>query len=68
MYLLPKDFVVLRVQRDVIFLDILVQTFCAKDFRDFDELVVVVMTVEERLLSEDLGDHQHVPLVRCTQS
>lgn len=52
---LPKDLIILRVQGNVVFLDVLVQPFCAEYLSDLDELVVVVMTVEEWFLSEDLG-------------
>lgn len=44
----------MRVQIDVVLLNILEKFVCAKHFGNLDELVVIVMSVEERLLTEDL--------------
>jgi len=53
--ILSEKIVILSIQFDIIFLDILEQFICSKDFGDFDELIVVVMAVEEGLFAEDHG-------------
>ncbi len=53
-HLRPKELVVLWVQGDVILIYVLVKTVGAQHLRDLDQLVVVVVPVEERLLTEDL--------------
>lgn len=53
-----QDAVVLRVQSQVVLLDVLVQVVSAQDLRDLDKLVVVVTPLEERLLLENnAGEH-----------
>jgi hypothetical protein len=38
----------------VIFINIRIQFVSAKDFGDFDQLVIIIVSVEERFLAEDL--------------
>ena len=42
------------VQSNVVLVDILVETFRPKDLCNLDQLIVIVMSVEEWLFSEDL--------------
>ena len=49
-----QDIVVLWVQIDVVLFQVGIQLIRSKHLADLDQLVVVVMTVEERFLSEDL--------------
>jgi hypothetical protein len=49
-----EDVVVLRVEVDIVFLEVGVQLVRPEHLRDFDQLVVVVVAVKERLLAEDL--------------
>jgi hypothetical protein len=44
----------LCVELNVVLLEIGVKFVGAQDFCDFDQLVIVVVTMEERLLPEDL--------------
>ena len=44
----------MRVQSNVVLVNVLVETFRSKDLRNLDQLVIVVVSVEERLLAEDL--------------
>lgn len=55
-YLLPEDLVVLRVQSNIVLFYIVIQVVRAKNFGNFDQLVVVVMSMEKGLLSENLDD------------
>jgi hypothetical protein len=50
----PQDIIVLCVELDIVFLEIGIKFVGAQDFCDFDQLVIVVVTMEERLLAEDL--------------
>jgi hypothetical protein len=50
----PKNVVILRVEDDVVLVNVDEEFVGTKDFRDLDELVIVVVSVEERLLPEDL--------------
>ena len=49
-----KDIIIRRIQLDVVLLQIQVQFVGSKHLCDLDKLIVVVVTVEERLFSEDL--------------
>ena len=49
-----ENLVVLRVQFNLIFFKVEEQLVCAKNFRNFHELIIIVMSVEEWLFSEDL--------------
>ena len=40
----------------MIFIDIRVELVSAKNFGDFDQLVVIIVSVEERFLAEDLDN------------
>ena len=42
------------VQSNVVLVDILVETFRSKDLCNLDQLIIVVMSVKERFLAEDL--------------
>jgi hypothetical protein len=49
-----QKLVVLRIEANVVFLDVRVKVISAQYLGDFDELVVVVVTMEKGLLAEDL--------------
>lgn len=49
-----KNLIVLRVQGNVVFFQVVIQVICAQDLRNLDQLVIIVVTMEERLLPEDL--------------
>jgi hypothetical protein len=49
-----KQFVVLRIQPDIVLFNVRIKIISAQDFGDFDELIVIVVSVEEGLLAEDL--------------
>lgn len=51
---LAEQLVVLRVERNVVLVYVLIQTFSAQHLGDLDELVVVVVSMEEWLLPEYL--------------
>lgn len=50
-----QDVVVLRVQVDVVLLDVSKKLIRAKHFGNLNELVVIVVAMEEGLLAEDLS-------------
>ena len=50
-----KNLIILRVQFNFVFLKVEEQFVGAKHFRDFHKLIVIVMTMEEGLLPEDLS-------------
>ena len=53
-HLLRNQVIVLRVESNIVLLDVLIQTLGTENLRDLDQLVIVVMPMEERLLAEDL--------------
>ena len=48
------------IQFDLVFVKILVQLLCPQNLCNSDQLIVIVMSMEERLLPEDHG-RQHAP-------
>lgn len=40
----------------MIFVDVRVQFVSAKNLGDFDQLVIIIVSMEERFLAEDLND------------
>lgn len=52
----------MRVERDVVLFQVRVQLVCPEDFGDLHQLVVVIVTVEERFLPKDLRDLRDVRL------
>lgn len=49
-----ENLVILRIQGNIVLFEIVIQVICPKDLRDLDQLVIVVMTMEEGFLPEDL--------------
>ena len=50
-----ENVVVLRVELNLVFVNILKQLICAEDLCDLNKLVGVALTVEEGLFAEDHG-------------
>ena len=53
-HILSYQVVILWVESDVVFVDVLIQTLRPKHLSNLDQLVVVIVPVKERLLAEDL--------------
>ena len=51
--ILSEEIIILCIEFDVVFLNILKQLVCSKDLGDFDELIIIIVTMEERFLAED---------------
>ena len=49
-----KQLIKLRVEADVVLVDVRVELFRAENLGDLHQLVIVVVPMEERLLAEDL--------------
>ena len=49
-----KDFIIVRIESDVVLVNVSIKFVGSKDFGNLHELVVVIVAVEKRLLSEDL--------------
>lgn len=49
-----KDIVILSVELDIILLKVAEQLICTQDFGNLHQLVVIIVSVEEWLLAEDL--------------
>jgi len=52
---LSEEIIVLGIEFDIVFLDVLEQFICSEDFGDFDELVVIIVAVEEGFFAEYHG-------------
>lgn len=50
----PKEFIILRIKPNVVFVDICVKFVGTQNLGDLYELIVVVMAVEEGFLTEYL--------------
>lgn len=50
-----QDIIISRVELDIVLFQIQVQLIGAKDLGNLDKLVVVVMSMEERLFAENLN-------------
>lgn len=56
--MLAENVVVVTIQSHVVLLYVRVEVFSSQNFRDLDELVVVVFSLEEWLLLKDhTGEH-----------
>jgi len=53
--LLSQEIIVLCIEFNVVFLNVLEQFICAKHFGDFDKLIVIIVTMEKGLFAEDHG-------------
>ena len=51
---LSEKVVVLSVEGYIVLFEVLIKFFCAQNLSDLRQLVVVIMSVEERLFTEDL--------------
>ena len=51
----PEDVVVLLIQLDFVFVEVVKQVFCTQHLRNLDELVRIAVAVEEWLFAEDNG-------------
>ena len=51
----PQDVIVLRIELNVVAIEVFEQVICAQDFRDFNKLVRVAVAVEEGFFAEDHG-------------
>lgn len=51
----PEDVIVLRIELNLVLVEIVEKVISAEDLGDLDKLVGVALSVEERLLSEDHG-------------
>ena len=49
-----KELVVLRIKPNVIFVNVSVQLIGSEDFCDFDQLIIVIVSMEKRFLPEYL--------------
>jgi len=49
-----EEFVILGIQSYAILVDICIELVCAKNFCYFDQLVIVVVTMEKRFFAENL--------------
>ena len=49
-----ENLVILRIQGNIVLFEIVIQVICPEDLRDLDQLVIVIMTMEEGFLPEDL--------------
>jgi len=57
-WVLTNDIVVVRIKRHVVFGNIGEEVVSAKNFGNFDQLIVIVLALEERFLLEDhAGEH-----------
>lgn len=58
--MVPQDFVVVRIERQIVLLRVRIQVVCPQNFGNFDKLVKVVGTLEKGLLFEDHAS-KHAP-------
>jgi hypothetical protein len=49
-----QNFIILRVQFDIVFLKIEIELVCTKYLGNLDQLIIIVMAMEERFFPEDL--------------
>ena len=53
-FLPSKDIIVLRVKTNVIFLYVSIQIIRSQNFGNFDQLIIIIMSMEERFFAENL--------------
>ena len=51
---LAEELIILRIERDIVLVYVLIQSLSAQHFGDLHELIIVIVSVEEWLLTEDL--------------
>jgi hypothetical protein len=49
-----KQLIIMRIQLNIIFINISIQLISSKDLSNLDELIVIVVSMEKRLLAENL--------------
>ena len=59
-HLLAEKLVVLRIQRNIVLVYVLVQALSAQHFGDLDQLVIIVVPVEEWFLPENLKGEMRI--------
>lgn len=50
----PKNIIILRVQDNLVLVHVCKELICTENLRDFEKLVIVVVSMKERFLAEDL--------------
>lgn len=51
----PQDVIILRIEFDIVTIEIFKQVICAQHFRDLNQLVRIAVAMEEGLFAEDHG-------------
>lgn len=49
-----KQFIILRIKTDMVLVDVCIQFIRSQNFGDFDQLIIIVMSMEKRFFAENL--------------